>query len=129
MFELWVALALIALVVSGSALGLALALRARLQRMLEHEAVLEKRLQAVQEQSRIDLLAMGQRIIDIEKQLRRASDRLETLEAARSPADRYGQLDARLTTRRAPDEQSESSAEAQLRSMLQQRGKRGDDLS
>lgn len=117
-----VALAATALVLAAGAIALALRRRPDAEQARERIEQLEARIGTLQEQSRLELLTMGQRLIEMEKQFLRVADRLEALEAQRAPAERYGQLDARLTARKSTGESvPESQAEAALRSMLQQR--------
>ncbi|MDX9875708.1 MAG: hypothetical protein RBS88_12410, partial [Spongiibacteraceae bacterium] len=85
---------------------------------------LEARLATTQEQARLELLAMGQRVIEAEKQVRRLSDRVEALEALSAPTERYGQLDPLLAARppAEPGSPTEPTGEARLRSLLQNPG-------
>lgn len=122
MTVVWPLLALAALLVAGAAVALAWVLRVRVAQLTETAALLETQLKTVQEQSRLELLAMGQRIIEAEKQVRRLTDRLEAVEAVRAPAERYGQLDARLAAHRTDEGPPESPAESALRDLLKRGG-------
>ena len=93
-----------------------------LQRMAQANALLEQRVTALQEQAQRELLAMGQRILAADKLLNRFSDRLGRVESGPPGETQYGQLDAILTKVSAAANRDEVSvAEAELRSLLQQR--------
>jgi hypothetical protein len=85
--------------------------------------LLEVRFGTLQEQSQRELLAMGQRVIEAEKNVRRFSERIEALEAATPAVERYGQLGSLLAGKLlAGDSETASEAELALKSLLQ-RGK------
>lgn len=97
-----------------------------IRRQREALELLDIRFNTLQEDSRRELMTMGQRIIDAEKQVRRFSDRVESLEAANPGAERYGQLESLLAGKLlASEPEQESAAELQLKSLLQ-RGKSGE---
>lgn len=116
------------LLVLGVLLGAAaIALTAVLWRILRQQRealdVLEVRFGTLQEQSQRELLAMGQRVIEAEKSVRRFSERIEALEAATPAAERYGQLGSLLAGKlMSGDNETASEAELALKSLLQ-RGK------
>ena len=94
-----------------------------LRRQQEALGLLEVRFGTLNEQAQRELLAMGQRIIDSEKVVRRFSDRIEAVEASTPGAERYGQLESLLSGKLiAGEPEAESPAELQLKSLLQ-RGK------
>lgn len=118
----WLTLALLAAVVA-LARGLFVAFRA-LQRAHAANALLEQRLAALQQQTQRELLAIGQRVLAADKLLNRFGDRLGRLENTRTGETQYGQLEAILTKVAAAESRDEVSvAEAELRSLLQQRSK------
>ena len=118
----WLALALVA-VAATLAIGLVLLSRA-LQRATEANALLERRLIALQEQTQHELLAVGQRVLSADKLLKRFGDRLGRLENTRPGETQYGQLEAILSKVATAENRDEVSvAEAELRSLLQQRSK------
>jgi len=95
-----------------------------LQHMVLANALLEQRVASLQEQIQRDLLAMGQRVLAADKLLNRFDERFARLENARPGETQYGQLEAILTKVAAAENREEVSvAEAQLRSLLQQRAK------
>jgi hypothetical protein len=74
---------------------------------------------ALQEQMQRDLLAMGQRVIEVDKLARRFSERLDALENERPAAPRYGQLEALLqNVAQQPEAETASAAEAALLALL-----------
>jgi hypothetical protein len=118
----WFALLLL-LAVVGLAIGLLSVSRA-LQRAAVAHALLEQRLNSLQEQTQRELLAMGQRVLAADRLLNRFDDRLGRVENARPGETQYGQLEAILTKVAAAENRDEVSvAEAELRSLLQQRSK------
>lgn len=105
------------------AISLTVVLWRALQRQREALDLLEVRFGTLQEQSQRELLAMGQRVIEAEKSVRRYSERIEALEAATPAVERYGQLGALLAGKlKANDPDTVSAAELALKSLLQ-RGK------
>jgi uncharacterized protein HemX len=118
----WMALALLIAVVA-LAVGLVFAFRA-LQRKTLTNALLEQRLVALQEQTQRELLAMGQHVLAADRLLNRFDERLGRLENTRPGETQYGQLEAILTKVSSTENRDEVSvAEAELRSLLQQRSK------
>lgn len=102
---------------------LALFLWRALRRQREALDLLEIRFETLQENAQRELLAMGQRIIEDEKNVRRFSDRIEALEAATPAAENYGQLSSLLSGKLlAADNDTASAAEQALKALLQ-RGK------
>jgi hypothetical protein len=85
-------LAAVAAALAVAALAWALWQRRRLHQLRDQLEKLEVQFNTLQEQSRLELLGIGQRVMEGDKQLRRFGDRLEALEVGRSPAERYGQL-------------------------------------
>lgn len=123
MAMLWPLVALAALVLTVVGLALLMFSRTQVAELQRGNEQLETRLATTQEQYRLELLAMGQRIIEADKQLRRLNDRVESLEALSSPTERYGQLDPSLVARPADwGQPAESTGEARLRSLLHNPG-------
>jgi hypothetical protein len=117
------ALLITALFAVIAVIGVAVLYRS-LQRLVLANALLEQRLSSLQEQTQRDLLAMGQRVLAADKLLNRFDERLGRLENTRPGETQYGQLEAILSKVAAAENREEVSvAEAQLRSLLQQRSK------
>jgi hypothetical protein len=105
------------------ALALTFVLWRALLRQQEALELLAIRFGTLQEQSQRELMAMGQRVIEAEKSVRRFSERIEALEAATPEAERYGQLGSLLAGKlMAAETETTSTAELELKSLLQ-RGK------
>jgi hypothetical protein len=121
---LWNIVAVVALVIAlGLAAALWFAFRA-IQRLTLLNALVEQRVTALQDQQQRELLAMGQRVLVADKSLNRLEDRLGRMENMRPGDTQYGQLEAILSKVAAAENKEEVSvAEAQLRSLLQQRSK------
>ncbi len=116
-------LLVLGILLGAVAIGLTVTLWRVLQQQRETLDLLEVRFGTLQEQSQRELLAMGQRIIEEEKSVRRFSDRIEALEAATPAVERYGQLESLLAGKlMANDADNPSAAELALKSLLQ-RGK------
>ena len=82
-------------------------------------AALTAQLAAAQEQSQRDLLALGQRVMEADKIVRRFSERLEAIQDSRPIEPRYGQLEELL--KRAAERDAggvASKAEEDLLSLL-----------
>jgi hypothetical protein len=122
--SLLIAALLIALILAAIAVIGVVVLYRSLQRMVLANALLEQRLTSLQEQTQRDLLAMGQRVLAADKLLNRFDERIGRLENTRPGETQYGQLEAILSKVAAAENREEVSvAEAQLRSLLQQRSK------
>lgn len=105
--------------VATAALALAGSLWRALRQQRELLELLEVRFGTLQEQSQHELLAMGQRVIEAEKSVRRFSDRIEALEAATPAVERYGQLESLLAGKLlSGDENTASTAELELKSLM-----------
>jgi hypothetical protein len=96
--------------------------RRRARRLQDRLEAVEREADAQLEQARRDLLAMGQRVMEAEKLVRRLGERFDALESARPAAERYGQLGellaGQLALRERGEQGSISAAEAELRSLL-----------
>jgi len=115
---------LVVLILALAAVSGVVVLYRSLQRLVLSNALLEQRVTSLQEQVQRDLLAMGQRILAADKLLNRCDERVGRLENTRPGETQYGQLEAILTKVAAAENRDEVSvAEAQLRSLLQQRSK------
>lgn len=119
---IWSIVAVVSLVISlGLAAALWLAFRA-VQRLTLANALLEQRVVALQEQLQREVLAMGQRVLVADKTLNRLEDRIGRIENTRPGETQYGQLEAILSKVAAAETREDVSvAEAQLRSLLQQK--------
>lgn len=119
---IWSIVAVVSLAISlGLAAALWLAFRA-VQRLTLANALLEQRVVALQEQLQREVLAMGQRVLVADKTLNRLEDRIGRIENTRPGETQYGQLEAILSKVAAAETREDVSvAEAQLRSLLQQK--------
>ena len=116
-------LSVIALLLVLLAVGGGLVFRV-LQRLTLSNALLERRVVALQEQTQRELLAVGQHVLAADKLLNRLGERLDNLENARPGETQYGQLEAVLSKGASAGSGAEISvAEAKLRSLLQHRAK------
>jgi hypothetical protein len=119
---IWSIVAVVALAISlGLAVALWFAFRA-VQRLTLTTALLDQRVVALQDQLQREVLAMGQRVLVADKTLNRLEDRIGRIENARPGETQYGQLEAILSkVAGAQTREDVSVAEAQLRSLLQQK--------
>jgi hypothetical protein len=114
----WLALALIGIGLAAAAAAL-LSQRKQLRQARVEIAALEQRMGQLQEQYQRELLAMGQRVIEADKLVRRFGERLDAMEnAPAGGATQYGQLEALLAGSALRDEGAVSAAEQQLLSLL-----------
>lgn len=120
-------LAAIAAAIAVVALAWALWLQRWLHQLRDQLEKLEVQFSTLQEQSRLELLGMGQRVMEGDKQLRRLGDRLEVLEAGRSPAERYGQLGGLQLGAGEQGGTSPSMGEAELLALLRRQQEPGAD--
>jgi len=113
-----IVLALVALLVAAVTAMSARRLRRRLDDRVEK---LEIQLNTLQEQSRLELMAMGQRVMAADRVVNRFAERIDALETTQSPGERYGQLQGLSVQaeRSAPL----STAEAELAALLQRQQK------
>ena len=110
-------------VLAVAALVLTVLLWRALQQQRARFEELDIRFGVLEEHSQRELLAMGQRIIEAEKMVRRFSDRIEAVEVAGPAEERYGQLGSLLAGKlMSKDADTASAAELALKSLLQ-RGK------
>lgn len=115
-------MAIVALAVAAAALVWALLLQRRLHRQADRLEQLEVRLNTLQEQSRLELMGMGQRVMAADRLVNRFGERIDALETTHAPGERYGQLQglsAQAAERNAPP----STAEAELAALLQRQQK------
>lgn len=90
----------------------------RIDQLTEERAVLEQKFAASREQNQQELLAIGQRVLEADKIVRRFSERLDSIENNHTPDQpQYGQLQNLLKQTSAQGEVS--AAEAELLSLLQ----------
>lgn len=102
------------------------ALYRQLRRTRAALAELSAQFTALQQQSQRDLLAMGQRVMEVDKVVRRFSERLDALHSEQPAAARYGQLEALLeSAARREENEGVSAAEAALLSLLQRNSSGG----
>lgn len=90
---------------------------ARIDTLTAENAVLEQKFIALREQNQQELLAIGQRVLEADKIVRRFSERLDGIENNHtSDQPQYGQLQALLTKTAQSGEAS--AAEVELLSLL-----------
>ncbi len=108
------AVALVALLVAVAVATWALRMKRRLDDRVER---VEIQLATLQEQSRLELMAMGQRVMAADRQVNRFAERIDALETSNAPGERYGQLQGLSVQaeRSAPL----SAAEAELAALMQ----------
>ena len=116
-----IAVAVAAIAVAAAALIWALLLQRRLRLQSERIEQLEIQFNTLQEQSRLELLAMGQRVMAADRVVNRFAERIDALETTQSPGEHYGQLKGLSV----PAEKSAplSAAEAELAALLQKQQK------
>lgn len=114
----WLAL-LSALAVAALA-GVALrSLRARLRAAQAQIDTLAEQLAQVREQSQHESLAIGQRVMEMDKLLRRLGERIDGMEHAQPAEARYGQLQTLVSDVALRDENAvRSEAEEKLLALL-----------
>ncbi len=116
---LWWALGATALLLIAFVVALALALSKRLKSTRAQLAQLEALFGALQAQTQRDLLAMGQRIIEADKIVRKFSGRLDAQSDAPAQPKTYGQLEGLIASGALGGEPAAvSAAEEQLLSLL-----------
>ncbi|HEY3699311.1 MAG TPA: hypothetical protein VGK97_08270 [Spongiibacteraceae bacterium] len=114
----------IATIIAVALLGvIAWTLSARIKILSNDYAALAQKFAALREQNQHELLAIGQRVLEADKIVRRFSERLDGIENNQTSAPpQYGQLQELLTKAIAQDGEA-SAAEIELLSLLrQQRG-------
>ncbi len=97
-------------------------LAARIDTLTANNAALEQKFAALREQHQQELLAIGQRVLEADKIVRRFSERLDAIEN-NSTIDQpqYGQLQALLA--KTAQQGETSAAEAELLSLLKRNRK------
>ena len=118
-----VVLAPLALLLGIAACVAALVLARRLRAARAELAQLTERLAAMQEQTQRELLAMGQRVMEADKLVRRLGERLDTMENIQPSEPRYGQLESLLSEPALRDAATvQSEAEERLLALLRRAG-------
>lgn len=112
------ALTLLASVALGIAVML---LHKKLRQMRAELAALAQHMETAQEQHQRELMAMGQRVMEADKLIRRFSDRIDTIENEQPTEMRYGQLDERVSDVTLRDA-APSEAEEKLLALLRRAG-------
>jgi len=86
-------------------------------------ATLERKFAALQQQNQNDILAIGQRMLDADKLVRKFNERLDGIESGQFTEVQYGQLESLLD--KGVTQQSEASnAEVELLSLLRRQQQR-----
>lgn len=86
-------------------------------------ATLEQKFAALQQQNQNDILAIGQRMLDADKLVRKFNERLDSIESGQFTEVQYGQLESLLD--KGVTQQSEASnAEVELLSLLRRQQQR-----
>lgn len=88
----------------------------------QHNALLQS-LAATLQQQQGEMLAMGQRILEADKLVRRFSERIDAIEYARPTQMQYGQLES-LLEKSIGEETEASAAETELLMLLRQQQRR-----
>lgn len=118
-FEIAVIAGAVVAIIGIAALALiSLKLAARIKTLLADYAALEQKFAALREHQQHELLAIGQRVLEADKIVRRFSERLDAIENSHSvDQPQYGQLQNLL--KQASGQGSEASAaEVELLSLL-----------
>ncbi len=103
-----------------------LAVRRQLQSLqLQHQEFAQKfsALEQQQQHQQNEVLAMGQRILEADKMVRRFSARIDAIEMAGPSKTQYGQLEA-LLNKAQESEADASAAETELLALLRQQQRR-----
>lgn len=119
-----IALGVATIIAFTSLAAFAWKLSARIKILSNDYAALAQKFVALREQNQNELLAIGQRVLEADKIVRRFSERLDGIENNQTSAQpQYGQLQELLTKAIAQDGEA-SAAEVELLSLLrrQQRG-------
>ena len=106
--------------------GALLLLRRQLQALDEqHNRLLESfsALQQLHQQQQTELLAVGQRVIEADKLVRRFNDRVDAIENNGPSKTQYGQLESLLAKSIGEDDEA-SAAESELLTLLRQQQRR-----
>ncbi|MDB6062963.1 MAG: hypothetical protein JWM78_3066 [Verrucomicrobiaceae bacterium] len=98
--------------------------RKQLAAMQEQQREILQQMITTQQQQQNDLLAIGQRVLEADKLVRRFSDRIDAIENAEPTKTQYGQLES-LLSKAIENEGDASSAETELLALLRQQQRRG----
>lgn len=116
-----------ALIIASALLAGALLLTRRQLQALQqqHIELLQKTSAVVQQQQlqQSELIAIGQRVLEADKQVRRFAARIDSIEAAGPSKTQYGQLES-LLNKAIETEGESSSAENELLALLRQQQRR-----
>lgn len=86
-------------------------------------AALEQKFAALQQQNQNDILAIGQRMLEADKLVRKFNERIDHIEQGQFTEVQYGQLESLLSTDAAQRTEA-SSAETELLSLLRRQQQR-----
>lgn len=103
-------------------------LAARIKTLMANSAALEQKFAALREHDQHELMAIGQRVLEADKIVRRFSERLDAIENNHTLAEpQYGQLQNLLKQTSAQAGEA-SAAEKELLSLITQRQKQLHDV-
>lgn len=114
------------IIVSALLAGALLLTRRQLQALQQqHIELLQKTSTVVQQQQlqQNELIAIGQRVLEADKQVRRFAARIDSIETAGPSKTQYGQLES-LLNKSIETEGESSSAENELLALLRQQQRR-----
>lgn len=95
----------------------------KLARAREDLIALEQKFAALQQQNQNDILAIGQRMLEADKLVRKFNERIDHIEQSQFTEVQYGQLESLLS--KGTSQQTEvSSAETELLSLLRRQQQR-----
>lgn len=106
--------------------ALAVAVKKTLERLRETReqlTALEQRYAALQQQNQNDILAIGQRMLEADRLVRKFSARLDAIETSQFTDTQYGQLET-LVSKGLAQQSEASSAEVELLSLLRRQQQR-----
>ena len=114
------------IIVSALLAGALLLTRRQLQALQQQHAELLQKTSAVLQQQQLqqaELIAIGQRVLEADKQVRRFAARIDSIETAGPSKTQYGQLES-LLNKAIETEGESSSAENELLALLRQQQRR-----
>jgi putative methionine-R-sulfoxide reductase with GAF domain len=119
-----------AIIVLALLVGALLLLRRQLQAQQSQYLELQQQFSALlaqqqqqQQQQQNELIAIGQRVLEADKQVRRFSARIDSIETTGPSKTQYGQLES-LLSKAIEQEGDASSAESELLALLRQQQRR-----
>lgn len=114
------------IIVSALFAGALLFVRRQVQALQQQHAELLQKMSVVLQQQQLqqnELIAIGQRVLEADKQVRRFGARIDSIETAGPSKTQYGQLES-LLNKAIETEGESSSAETELLALLRQQQRR-----